>query len=128
MPTALELSREEWQKYIEAARQRPSLPGVSLSEKAMRGQLLKRVRQAANQLKKEFGVEKVILFGSLTDSSQFWPNSDVDLAVVGLRSEAYFEAWRVVEMTIEDCAVDLVELEKATDSVRQAILKYGVEV
>jgi hypothetical protein len=34
----------------------------------------------------------------------------------------------VVEAMLEDCTVDLVELEQATDSLRQAILKYGVEV
>ena len=128
MPTALELSRQEWQKYIEAARKRPSLPELSSTEKAMREQRLERVRQAARQLKKQFGAEKVILFGSLTDGSQFWPSSDVDLAVAGLRTEDYFEAWRMVEAIIQDCTTDLVELEKVKDSLRQAILKYGVEV
>jgi predicted nucleotidyltransferase len=128
MPTALELSRKEWQKYIEAARQRPPLPELSATEKEQREKRLEKVHQAARQLKIQFGVEKVILFGSLVDDSQFLPSSDVDLAVVGLRSEDYFEAWRVVEVLLEDCTVDLVELEQATDSLRQAILKYGVEV
>ena len=128
MPTALELSPKEWQKYIDAARQRPPLPELSVPERELREQRLERVHRAARQLKTQFRVEKVILFGSLVDASQFLPNSDVDLAVVGLRSEDYFEAWRVVETVLEDCAVDLVELEQVTDSLRQSILKYGVEV
>lgn len=128
MPTAQELTQKEWQKYIDAARKRPPLPELSATEKEQRQQRLEKVHQAAGQLKTQFGVEKVILFGSLADASQFLPGSDVDLAVVGLRSEDYFEAWRVVEVLLEDCTVDLVELEQATGSLRQAILKYGVEV
>ena len=128
MPTALELSPKEWQKYIDAARQRPPLPELSTLERELREQRLERVHRAARQLKTQFRVEKVILFGSLVDASQFLPNSDVDLAVSGLRSEDYFEAWRVVEAILEDCRVDLVELEQVTDSLRQSILKYGVEV
>jgi predicted nucleotidyltransferase len=128
MPTALELSPKEWQKYIDAARQRPPIPELSAPERELREQRLERVHQAARQLKTQFGAEKVILFGSLVDTTQFLPSSDVDLAVVGLLSEDYFEAWRVVEAMLEDCPVDLIELEQATDSLRQAILKYGVEI
>ncbi len=128
MPTVLELKPSEWQKYIDAARKRPPLPEISMSERELRERRLGRVHQAVRQLKTQFGVEKVILFGSLMDASQFLPGSDVDLAVIGLRSEDYFEAWRVVEAIIEDCPVDLVEMERVTDSLRQAILKYGVEV
>jgi predicted nucleotidyltransferase len=128
MPTALELNPKEWQRYIDAARRRPPLPELSVPEKVLREQRLERVHRAARQLKKQFGVEKVILFGSLVGASQFLPGSDVDLAVVGLRSEDYFEAWRVVEAMMEDCMVDLVEFEQVTDSLQQAILKYGVEV
>ena len=128
MPTALELSRQEWQKYVEAARRRPPLPEPSMLETALRKERLERVHQVAKHLKQQFKVANVILFGSLTDRTQFSPNSDVDLAVVGLRPKDYFEAWRVAEELLQDCVVDLVEMELVTDSLRQAILKYGVEI
>ena len=128
MPTALELTPREWQKYIEAAKRRSPLPQITATERKIREARLERVHQAARELKNQFGVEKVILFGSLIDSTQFAVSSDVDLAVVGLRPEDYFKAWRVVEEVLEDCVVDLVELGKATDSLRQSILKYGVEI
>lgn len=128
MPTALELSPKEWQKYIDAARKRPPLPELSTTDRELREKRLEKVGKAARQLKNQFGVEKVILFGSLVDDTQFLLNSDVDLAVVGLRSEDYFEAWRLVEEKLVDCIVDLIQLEQATDSLRQSILKYGVEV
>lgn len=128
MPTALDLSPKEWQKYIDAARKRPPLPDLSATDRELRENRLENVHQAAQQLKSQFGVEKVILFGSLVDATQFSLNSDVDLAVIGLRSEDYFEAWRLVEEKLLDCTVDLIQMEQATDSLRQSILKYGVEV
>ena len=40
MPTALELTREEWQQYIDAARQRPSPSKPDEVERQEREQLL----------------------------------------------------------------------------------------
>lgn len=46
MLTALELTREEWQRYIDAARQRPLRPKPDEVERQEREQLLERVREA----------------------------------------------------------------------------------
>jgi len=54
------------------------------------------------------------------------PDSDVDIAVGGLPSEDYWEAWRAVEEIIEERPVDLIELETAGESLRQAIRRYGI--
>ena len=128
MPTALELTREEWQPYIEAARKRLAQPKLSLAEQQQREKLLKRVRDAAKQLKSQFGVKRVILFGSLADKDWFVPNSDIDLAVEGLPVSDFWSAWRIVEDVIGDRPVDLVEIETASDSLRNAIQKYGMEL
>jgi predicted nucleotidyltransferase len=55
----------------------------------------------------------VFLFGSLADARWFSPDSDVDLAVEGMSGDAYWKAWRLVEETIADRAVDLVDIETA---------------
>jgi predicted nucleotidyltransferase len=128
MPTALELTREEWQPYIKAARKRLAPPKLSLAEQQQREQLLTRVRDAAKQLKSQFGVQRVVLFGSLADTDWFIPNSDVDLAVEGLSASDFWNAWRVVEDVIGDRPVDLVELEMASEALRNAIQKYGMEL
>ena len=128
MPTALELSREEWQPYIEAARKRLVSPNLSLVEQEQREQLLTRVRDAAGQLKSQFKVKRVIFFGSLAGTDWFIPDSDVDLAVEGLSADNFWTAWRIVEDVIGDRPVVLVEIETTTESLRNAIQKYGIEL
>lgn len=128
MPTALELSRDEWQPYIEAARKQLPTTKLSLAEQEAREQLLVRVREAIVQLKAQFGVRRVILFGSLAQPNSFISNSDVDLAVEGLSPDDFWDAWRLVESIIQERPVDLVEIETATVSLRNVIFKQGMEL
>jgi predicted nucleotidyltransferase len=128
MPTALELTREEWRPYLEAARRRPPRPQLTPAEQDEREQLLNRIREVATVLKNRFGARRVILFGSLAHAAWFRPNSDVDLVVEGLTQDAYWEAWRLVEELINDRPVDLIELETVSESLLQAIQRYGVEL
>ena len=128
MPTALELSREQWQLYIDAARRRPAPPRPTPVELRKREQLLSRVRKASAALKTRFGARRVILFGSLTDAAWFTSDADVDLAVEGLLPELFWQAWGLVEDIIDDRPVDLVEIETAKPSLLQAIQQYGIEL
>lgn len=126
MPTALELTREGWKSYLEAARRRPALPEVTAVEQRARERLLDRVREAAGMLKTRFGARRVVLFGSLAHAAWFMPDSDVDLAVEGLTGDTYWQAWRLVEEIIHDLSVDLIEIETAGESLRLAIQRYGM--
>lgn len=128
MPTALELTREGWKPYLEAARRRPAPPEPTAAEQGERARLLTRVREAAAALKAQFDVRRVVLFGSLAHAAWFVPDSDVDLAVEGLREDDYWEAWRLVEEVIGDRPVDLIEIESAGESLRRAVDRYGVEL
>src|SRR5574341_1743645 len=128
MPTALELTREEWQPYIEAARRRPPPPGPTPAEERERTQLMARVQEVSAALKARFGVRRVMVFGSLANPDWFSPDSDVDLAVEGLAVEHFWAAWRLAEEIIADRPVDLIEIETAQASLLQAIQRYGIEV
>jgi len=128
MATAQELTREQWQSYIDAARHRVARPATTAAEQTERQRLLDRVRQAATELKKCFEVRRVILFGSLANADWFTPDSDVDLAVEGLNSNFYWQAWRLAEDIVDTRPVDFIELETAKESLRQAILRYGIEL
>lgn len=128
MPTALELSREGWKPYLEAARHRPASPEPTPAERRERAYLLARVREAADMLKARFAVRRVVLFGSLAHAAWFVPDSDVDLAVEGLAGGDYWRAWRLVEEVIGDREVDLIEIETAGKSLRLAIERYGIEL
>ena len=128
MPTALELTREERKRHLEAARRRPSPPELTPAEWAERERLLERIREAAAVLKTRFGARRVVLFGSLAHAAWFTPDSDVDVAVEGLEGNAYWQAWRLLEEMIDNRPVDLVELETAGESLQRAIRRYGVEL
>jgi len=128
MPTALELTRKGWQSYIEAAIRRPAQPELTAKQVEEREEILKRVRLAALMLKRRYFVKRVILFGSLAHESWFVSGSDIDLAVEGIESKDYWQAWRDVEEIIRDRSVDFVEMETVGDSLRMSIEKHGLEI
>lgn len=129
MATALELTGEGWKSYLEGARRRFAVPELAEPEKKDREHLLERVRRAAGILKNQFGARRVLLFGSLAQPYWFREDSDVDLAVEGLKSgKDYWEAWKVVEEIIADRLVDLIEIESAGESLRRAIQRHGAEL
>ena len=130
MPTALELTHEDegWKSYLVSAQRRPVPSELTSAERRTRERLLDRVREAAVVLKTRFGARRVILFGSLAHAAWFMPDSDVDLVVEGLASDVYWQAWRLTEEIIADRPVDLIEIEMVSESLQQAIRRYGVEL
>lgn len=128
MPTALELTRQGWKRYLEAARRRPAPPELTPVERHERERLLDRIREASAALKTRFGARRVVLFGSLAHAAWFIPDTDVDLAVEGVVSDDYWQAWQLVEEIIGDRPVDLIELETAGESLQRAVQRYGVEL
>lgn len=127
MPTALELRSKGWKHYLEAARRRPVLPAPTSDERQNRERLLEQVQQAATLVKTRFDASRVILFGSLAHAAWFRSDSDVDLAVEGLEGDTYWQAWRLLEELL-DRPVDLIAIETAGESLRQAIQRYGMEL
>jgi predicted nucleotidyltransferase len=127
MPTALELGREGWGRFLRGV-SRPLPPELTPSERSDRERLLKHVREAATALKTQFGVRRVVLFGSLAHEGWFASDSDVDLAVEGLSSDDYWQAWKLAEDIIGDRPVDFIEIETCRESLRRAIRRYGVEL
>lgn len=128
MPTALELGPEGWIHYISKFRQRSGRSDIPESAKDDREKLMIRIRELAAAIKMRFGARRVILFGSLAHEAWFRSDSDVDLAVEGLSGEDYLKAWGLAEEIIKDRPVDLVEVETASDSMKKAIERYGVEI
>lgn len=69
-------------------------------------------------LRDEFGVRRVLLFGSLLDG-RLHAGSDVDLAVEGLHPGAYWQALDRVASLL-GCSVDLIRLEEVPPGLREA--------
>jgi uncharacterized protein len=128
MPTALELGPKGWQSYLEAARRRGNRLHKTGLPAAEREHLMEKIRQVVAELKHRYKAKRVILFGSLAHEQWYESDSDIDLAVQGLADDDYWLAWKLAEEVIADRPVDLVEMETASQSLKDSINRYGVEL
>jgi uncharacterized protein len=90
-------------------------------------------RQCALVLKEQFGVSKVLLFGSMLDVESIFEDSDIDLAVWGLPSDLYWKAGCAIDNIVWTSGydfppIDLVDVNDAKPHILQAIRLKGVEL
>ena len=69
-------------------------------------------------LKKQFGVTKMVLFGSMLDVSEIYDDSDIDLAVWGLSNRDLLKAGCILDDIVYKLgydfpAVDLVDVRRS---------------
>lgn len=110
--------------YRASAQQRQQQKRDRLQQRQQVG--LAVAQQASELLKREFKVEKVVLFGSMRSLDRIHDRSDVDLAVWGLNPQEYFRAVGQLLALHPDILVDLVEAETAPPRLLQAIETTGV--
>ncbi|MBI3762263.1 MAG: nucleotidyltransferase domain-containing protein [Chloroflexi bacterium] len=112
--------------YREGLRRRLNKPLTAEEEKALetaRGE----ARQMAEQLVKQHGAKRVILFGSVAQKRRLRRDSDIDLAVEGMPAENFYKIVGDLR-TDNGRAVDLIRLETARESLRKLIMLEGVEL
>jgi len=86
-------------------------------------------RHVAEYLRRAYGVDRVVLFGSMAgDEIPLGPRSDIDLAVWGLDKADYYEAVAHVQDEAAPFQVDLVCIEQAPESLRDAVRREGRDV
>jgi predicted nucleotidyltransferase len=69
--------------------------------------------EAAAALREHYGEDVVVhVFGSMVDAGRFRLDSDIDLAVLGVPADRYYEAWAVAEEAA-GVRLDLARLEGA---------------
>jgi len=78
-------------------------------------------------LKEKYGATRVLLFGSLAHQAWYHDKSDIDLAADGLGND-YFKAWGDAERIVDGRKIDLIDMEMASDSLRRAIARKGIEL
>jgi predicted nucleotidyltransferase len=112
--------------YRAGHRRRRQLRADLLAQRS--GRAWQVARAGAALLRDQFGVARVVVFGSLLGPDQFHERSDVDLAVWGLDERDYFRA--VGRLLAVDAAimVDLVAVESAPPHLLEAILREGVDL
>lgn len=82
-------------------------------------------RRAAQFLQRMYGVDRVILFGSMAGEDPLSPHSDIDLAVSGLSADDYYESVARVQTQAAPFHVDLIRMEQAVASLRAAVQREG---
>ena len=75
-------------------------------------------------LKQEFGVTRIIVFGSLIND-RFHPDSDIDIAAEGIPAADYFAAIAAVNR-VSRRWVDLKPLESLDSHFRDRVLAEGI--
>jgi len=125
--TALDLTVQEWQAY------HPGDVCDNANEAArtveMRWQEAWRVaRSAAHVLRRQFGVRRVVVFGSLAHRMWFTPWSDIDLAAWGIPHDRFYTAVAAVTGLSTDFKLDLVDPGTCRPAVREALEREGIEL
>jgi predicted nucleotidyltransferase len=93
---------------------------------------IKRAQEIAHRatliLKDQFGVKKVVLFGSVLQPHLFHIHSDIDLAVWDLTGRAYFQAVGVLQSLDPEYKIDLISFDEALPALREVIERDGKEL
>ncbi len=85
-------------------------------------------QQAAQILKEQFGVQRVVAFGSVLSAKRFHQKSDVGLAAWGLDEKVYYRAVASLLDLDATIPVDLVEVELASPALQAIIELEGVSL
>jgi predicted nucleotidyltransferase len=83
-----------------------------------------RAHSVATELASQFGVTRVVVFGSLA-RGRAGPGSDVDLLVDGLPPDRYWEAAGVADRIMHPIAVDLAAIPAVRPEVLTRALAEG---
>jgi uncharacterized protein len=126
MATIREISPEAMAGYRDGARRRREAERRTLAAREKRAWEL--ARQAAAALRQQFGVERVVVFGSLIHPGCFTPWSDVDIAAWGLRPEDTFRAIGVAMDIDAEMAINLVDVNCCRASILRVIEEEGVPI
>ena len=126
MAAARDLSDEAMAEYREGARLRREAAARALSAREERAWEL--ARQAAAALRQQFGVCRVVVFGSLVHPGSFTPWSDVDIAAWRLHPDETFRAIGVAMDIDSEIPVNLVDVGACRASLLSIIEEEGVDV
>jgi predicted nucleotidyltransferase len=126
MPTALDLTDKDIADFRRAARRREQQARRALAQREKRAWAV--ARQAADMLREQFAIEKLVVFGSLVHLDCFTSWSDVDLAVWGLSPLETFRAIGVAMDLASDIEINLVDVGTCSPSLLAAIERDGVEL
>lgn len=117
------MTNDEYYAYVRAWKERFELQDKNRKLLARRAR--RDAKAIAKMLYRDFSVSTVYLFGSALDDMRFRETSDIDLAVLGLAVERYWDSLRAIEnITVFPC--DLIMLENASSRLKHRVYTKGV--
>ena len=126
--TALELTPIEWRRYrlSEAVERRERAQDSAVEVRKREAWDI--VGTAARELRKDFGAQKVVVFGSLAHERGFGLWSDIDLGAWGIPPEKFYSAVAAVTGLSSFFKVDLVDVAECRPTLQKVIEEEGIEV
>jgi predicted nucleotidyltransferase len=112
------LPAAKMQAYIATAHRRQQQRQAKLQQRRQQG--LELAETAACILREEFGVSRVVLFGSALDATRFHESSDLDLAIWDLPPADTIKAVARL-LQLSDFSIDLVPAETASPHLQAGI-------
>jgi predicted nucleotidyltransferase len=126
MKTAFHLTPAEIDKYRRASLKVRILPNKDVHARRLRAWRV--ARKAAKILRAEFGVKKIVAFGSLLHPKLFHSKSDIDLAVWDIPTKEYYRAISLLLDIDPTISVDLINIEDAKPALKKIISEEGKEI
>jgi predicted nucleotidyltransferase len=128
MPVSRNVEKEDaLASYVQGWRERSRREAEAAA--AWRKTMRPRIDAVVAMLVRDYGVSKVLLFGSFA-LAEAAPGSDVDLLVSGLGTEHIIDATVAGERILLEARLDLAPIDLARSSVREraeweGVLLYG---
>ncbi len=126
MTSPFDISADDMALYRAGAKRRQQAEQQALVEREQRAWTL--ARQAADALRQQFAVSKVVVFGSLVHPGCFTRWSDVDIAAWGLKPHETFRAIGVAMDISSEIPINLVDITACRASIREVIEREGIPV
>lgn len=126
MTTLLELSPEKINRYRATAVKRQEEMEAQVGQRRQKAWQL--AQQAAQLLRDQFGVSRVVVFGSLIRDYGFTQWSDVDIAAWGISPTDTFRAIGAVMDLDAEIVVNLVDVNTARPTLLATIERDGILV
>ena len=88
----------------------------------MKEEIIKKELDKIVLISKEFGANKVLLFGSCLDNIN--SAHDIDIAVSGIRPRDFFKYYGKVSVEVEN-EVDIIDLDEVREHLYRRIISKG---
>lgn len=120
----MQLSAGELERYRETARRNDAARKLRLDERRQHGLIV--AGKAAEILKRDFGVTRVKLIGSLIHPELFHSKSDIDLAVWDIQ-HLYRAVSKLMDIDPE-FEIDVIPVEDASPELIKTIESEGIDL